>query len=350
MAEKLKVSIVGASGYTGGELLRLLLWHPGVEVCEITSERYAGKFAFKAHPNLRKRTQLRFRRMDELGSCDLLFLCLPHGRAMERIDDFRGLAPKLIDLSADFRLDDPDEYQRWYGKPHLRPELMKDFVYGIPELHREETRGASLVTGAGCNATATILGVYPFFKKGLVDPDRTVVEVKVGSSEGGNAASEASHHPERSGAVRSFMPTLHRHSAEIVQELGFGRRIRVYFSATSIERVRGVLATAHLFLRQPLEEKDVWKIYREVYGNEPFIRIVKEADGIYRYPEPKLLSGTNYCDIGFQKEKGSDRLVVLSALDNLMKGAAGQAVQAFNLMNGFDETLGLEFPGLHPGA
>ena len=345
MADRLKVSIVGASGYTGGELLRLLLWHPRVEVCEITSERFAGKFVFKAHPNLRKRTQLRFCRMDELKPCDVLFLCLPHGQAMERFESLRGLAPKLIDLSADFRLNDPNEYQRWYGKPHARPELMKDFVYGVPELHREEIRGASFVTGAGCNATATILGVYPFFKQGLVDRDRTVVEVKVGSSEGGNAASDASHHPERSGAVRSFMPTLHRHCAEIYQELAFGEPIRVYFSATSIEMVRGVLATAHLFLREPLEEKDVWKIYREAYGNEPFIRIVKEADGIYRYPEPKLLSGTNYCDIGFQKEKGSDRLVVLSALDNLMKGASGQAVQAFNIMNGFEETQGLEFPG-----
>ena len=348
MAEKLKVSIVGASGYTGGELLRLLLGHPRVEVCEVTSERFAGKFVFKAHPNLRKRTQLRFCKMGELNPCDLLFLCLPHGQAQERIDSFRELAPKLVDLSADFRLSDADEYQRWYGKPHQRPELMKEFVYGVPELHRDEIRGANLVTGAGCNATATILGVYPFFRKGLVDRERTVVEVKVGSSEGGNAASDASHHPERSGAVRSFMPTLHRHSAEIYQELGFGEPIRFYFSATSIEMVRGVLATAHLFLREPLEEKDVWKIYREAYGKEPFIRIVKEADGIYRYPEPKLLSGTNYCDIGFQKEKGSDRLVVLSALDNLMKGAAGQAVQAFNLMNGFEETEGLEFPGLHP--
>ena len=348
MADTLKVSIVGASGYTGGELLRLLLGHPRVEVCEATSERFAGKFVTKAHPNLRKRTQLRFCRMDELTPCDLLFLCLPHGQAMGRIESFRELAPKLVDLSSDFRLDDADEYQRWYGKPHQRPELMKDFVYGIPELHRERMKGASFVTGAGCNATATILGVYPFFKKGLVDTDRTVVEVKVGSSEGGNAAGDASHHPERSGAVRSFMPTMHRHSAEIIQELGFGEPVRVYFSATSIEMVRGVLATCHLFLREPLEEKDVWKLYREVYGKEPFIRIVKEADGIYRYPEPKLLSGTNYCDIGFQKEKGSDRLVVLSALDNLMKGASGQAVQAFNLMNGFEETLGLEFPGLHP--
>ena len=132
MADRLKVSIVGASGYTGGELLRLLLWHPRVEVCEITSERFAGKFVFKAHPNLRKRTQLRFCRMDELKPCDVLFICLPHGQAMERFESLRGLAPKLIDLSADFLLNDPNEYQRWYGKPHARPDLMKDFVYGVP--------------------------------------------------------------------------------------------------------------------------------------------------------------------------------------------------------------------------
>jgi len=350
VAEKLKVSIVGASGYTGGELLRLLLWHPNVEVCEVTSERYAGKFVYSVHPNLRKRTQLRFCRMDDVKPCDLLFLCLPHGQAMRRIESFRALAPKLIDLSADFRLNDVNEYQHWYGIPHQCSGLMSEFVYGIPELHREEIRNANLVTGAGCNATATILALFPFFRRGLVDLDRTVVEVKVGSSEGGNAATEASHHPERSGAVRSFMPTMHRHGAEIVQELSFERQIRIYFSATSIEMVRGVLATCHVFLREPLEDKDIWKIYRENYGNEPFIRIVKEANGIYRYPEPKLLSGTNYCDIGFQKEKDSDRLVVLSALDNLMKGASGQAVQSFNLMNGFEETLGLEFPGLHPGA
>lgn len=350
MAEKLKVSIVGASGYTGGELLRLLLWHPNVEVCEVTSERHAGKFVYSVHPNLRKRTQLRFRRADDVKPCDLLFLCLPHGQAMGEIESFRALAPKLIDLSADFRLNDVSEYQHWYGMPHQCSNLMREFVYGIPELHREEIRNANLVTGAGCNATATILALFPLFRRGLVDLDRTVVEVKVGSSEGGNAATEASHHPERSGAVRSFMPTMHRHGAEIVQELSFERRIRIYFSATSIEMVRGVLATCHVFLRESLEDKDIWKIYRENYGNEPFIRIVKEANGIYRYPEPKLLSGTNYCDIGFQKEKGSDRLVVLSALDNLMKGASGQAVQSFNLMNGFEETLGLEFPGLHPGA
>ena len=174
------------------------------------------------------------------------------------------------------------------------------------------------------------------------------MEVKVGSSEGGNTPSASSHHPERSGAVRSFMPTGHRHTGEVLQELSFGKPIHVHMSVTSIELVRGALATSHVFLKDRLEDKDIWKVLRQVYGQEPFIRIVKELDGTHRFPEPKHLAGTNYCDIGFQRDEKSNRLVVISAIDNLMKGAAGQAVQAFNLMHGFAETEGLEFVGLHP--
>lgn len=346
--DEVKVAIVGGSGYTGGELFRLLLCHPKAEVTQVTSERLTGKLVFKAHPNLRKRTQLQFSKMAELRPCDVLFLCLPHGGAMGKIDWFKSLAPKIIDLSADFRLRSEAAYKEWYGKPHIRPELLGKFVYGIPELHRDEMRPANLVSSAGCNATVTILGLYPFYKLGLVEPDRTVVEVKVGSSEGGNAPSASSHHPERSGAVRSFMPTNHRHTGEVIQELSFGKPIQVHMSVTAIELVRGALATSHVFLKEKLEDKDIWKALRQVYGQEPFIRIVKEAEGTHRYPEPKWLVGTNYCDIGFQKDEKSSRLVIISAIDNLMKGAAGQAVQAFNIMHGFDETLGLEFPGLHP--
>jgi N-acetyl-gamma-glutamyl-phosphate/LysW-gamma-L-alpha-aminoadipyl-6-phosphate reductase len=182
------------------------------------------------------------------------------------------------------------------------------------------------------------------FRRGLAT--RVVVEVKAGSSEGGNSASDASHHPERSGAVRSYKPTGHRHVAEMLQELGADAEI--HFSATSIEMVRGILATCHVFLTSDLTEKDIWKVYREDYGDEPFVRIVKERAGIYRFPEPKLLAGTNYCDIGFEADPDSNRVVVMSAIDNLMKGAAGQAVQAFNVMHGFDERTALGFTGLHP--
>lgn len=348
MPPELSVSIAGASGYAGGELIRLLLGHPGVRISQATSERHAGRSVARVHPNLRRFTDLSFSTLGELKACDVLFVALPHGESAARMERLRQLAPRIVDLSADFRLRDPGAYRLWYGREHPHPSILAEFVYGVPELHRDRLRGARLASGAGCNATATILALYPLFKNGLVAPDRTVVEVKAGSSEGGNEASPASHHPERSGCVRSFAPTRHRHTAEILQELSFGREIEVHLSVTSIEMVRGVLATCHVFLTEDLDEKQIWQLYRRTYGDEPFVRIVKERDGIHRYPEPKLLAGTNLCDIGFERDPGSRRLVVISAIDNLMKGAAGQAVQAFNLMLGFEERTALEFPGLHP--
>ncbi|MFT5504285.1 MAG: N-acetyl-gamma-glutamyl-phosphate/LysW-gamma-L-alpha-aminoadipyl-6-phosphate reductase [Gammaproteobacteria bacterium] len=339
----IKVSIVGGSGYTGGDLLRILLFHPEVEIHQITSERHTGKMVSSLHPNLRKICKHKFVSIEELDPCDVLFLGLPHGQTMNRIETFENLADMLVDLSADFRIQDTNAYEKWYGKPHTCPEKLKQFVYGIPELNREKMKTAKRISGAGCNATATILALHPLYQAGVVES--AVVEVKAGSSQGGNSVNEGSHHPERSGAVRSYKPTAHRHLGEIEQALSPGT---VHFSATSIEMVRGILATCHVFLNQDLEEKDIWKIYRNAYGNEPFIRIVKERSGIHRYPEPKILAGSNYCDIGFERDPHSNRLVVLSAIDNLMKGAAGQAVQAFNIACGFDETTGLEFPGLHP--
>ncbi len=343
-----RASIVGGSGYVGGELLRLLLRHPGAAVGQVTSERHAGTPVARLHPNLRGVCDLDFCGEEALEACDLLFLCLPHGRAMDRFDRYAALAPRIIDLSADFRLRDPDAYPTWYGRPHPRPELLARFVYGIPELHREEMRSARWISSAGCNATATILALHPLFKRGAVDRACTVVEAKVGSSEGGASVSEASHHPERSGCVRSYKPTGHRHVAEMVQELGACGPIAIHFSATAVELVRGVLVTCHAFLDEDLPEKTVWQLYRQEYGSEPFVRLVRARDGVHRFPEPKLLTGSNYCDIGFERDPHSRRLVVIAAIDNLMKGAAGQAVQAFNIMHGLAETTGLDFPGLHP--
>jgi N-acetyl-gamma-glutamyl-phosphate/LysW-gamma-L-alpha-aminoadipyl-6-phosphate reductase len=334
---------MGGSGYAGGELLRLLLDHPEVAVEQVTSERHAGRYVHSVHPNLRGRTGLQFVEADALRPVDLLFLALPHGHAAERIADFARLADRIIDLSADFRLRDPRAYARWYCREHPSPEWLARFLYGVPELRREELREARYATGAGCNAAAVTLALLPLARRGLIA--RAVVDVKVGSSEGGNAVSLATHHPERSGAVRSFAPTGHRHQAEVRQELG---DFELHFSATAVEMVRGVLATAHVFLREPLGEKDVWRLYREAYGAEPFVRLVKGHAGAYRYPEPKILAGTNYCDVGFAVDEETGRLVVMSALDNLVKGAAGMAVQAMNVMLGLDETLGLTFPGLHP--
>ncbi len=350
--DRLNITIVGASGYTGGELLRLLLGHPQATVQQATSERNAGRYVHSIHPNLRGHTQLKFTSVGELQPCDLLFLCLPHGEAQSRIDSFAGLAPRIVDLSADFRLRDPALYERWYGKAHAAPAWLDRFVYGLPELNREAIRQASYVSGVGCNATATNLAIWPLFQAGLADRARDViVEVKVGSSEGGNSPSEASHHPERSGAVRSFAPTGHRHTAEVLQILAkTGPAPTVHFSATAVELVRGVLATAHVFLKdRNVVDKDLWKAYRAAYKGEPFVRIVKEQQGIFRYPEPKILAGSNHADVGFELDTTTGRVVAICAIDNLMKGAAGTAVQCMNLMCGFAETMGLEFSGLHPG-
>ncbi len=340
------VSIVGGSGYVGGELLRLLLGHPWANVQQITSQQHAGSYVHGIHPNLRGASgadRLKFSSIDALEPCDLLFLALPHGRAAEQIDHFASLAERIIDLSADFRLNDPALYEEWYGRCHPTPQWLSKFVYGLPELHRSELRDARYASGVGCNATAVNLALFPFALHQLIT--QAVIEVKVGSSEGGNSFSAASHHPERSGALRSFAPTGHRHQSEIIQALG---RFDLHFSATAVELVRGVLCTAHVFLNQDLTEKEIWQLYRDAYANQPFVRIVKERKGIYRYPEPKILAGSNFCDVGFAKDERSGRLVVISALDNLMKGAAGTAVQAMNLMLDYPETTGLTFTGLHP--
>ncbi|MBE3560146.1 MAG: N-acetyl-gamma-glutamyl-phosphate reductase [Ktedonobacteraceae bacterium] len=351
---RVRVAIVGGSGYTGGELIRLLLFHPKVEITQVASSSHAGHYVHSVHPNLRKLCAIRFCHPDDLSSCDILLLCLPHGVSSGTIERYRAIAPRVIDLSADFRLRSPDLYEHWYGVAHAAPHLLAGAVYGLPELHRAELADATLVSGTGCNATTALLGLAPLYRAGIVNTAIPVVaEAKVGSSEAGAAPGAGSHHPDRSGAVRSFQPTGHRHTAELLQELGrvSGQDVLhqpVAFSATAIELVRGVLVTAHVFVNEPLDERRLWSIYREAYQREPFVRLVKERSGVYRYPEPKILAGSNYCDVGFEYDAEQQRVVVMSALDNLMKGAAGNAVQALNCMCGWDETLGLTFPGLHP--
>lgn len=340
------VSIVGASGYTGGELLRLLLFHPQIEIAQATSESHAGEYVYQQHPNLRKRTQLQFVGRAALQPCEVLFLALPHGEAQKHIDRYLALAPKVIDLSADFRLKDTALYKKWYGEDHTAPQHLSQFVYGLPELHREAMKTAHHISGVGCNATATNLALLPLVKANLLDPDQAIiVDVKTGSSEGGATANPGSHHPEKSHSVRAYAPTGHRHTAEVIQELGLNN---VHLSMTAVELVRGVLAAAHAFVKPGTTEKDLWKAYRAAYNTEPFVRLVKDRAGIHRVPDPKILAGSNYADVGFDLDPDSNRVVSLAAIDNLMKGASGSAVQAMNLMCGFEETAGLEFPGLHP--
>ena len=340
----IKAGIVGGSGYTGGELLRLLHFHPQVEVMQITSREHAGRYVHSVHPNLRGVSSLKFVHPDALESCDLLFLALPHKTVARSIDRYAGLAAKLIDLSADFRLDSAESYEQWYGEAHPAPAWQERFIYGLPEVNRERLIGADYVSGVGCNATAVNLALLPLVRAGVLA--QAVIDIKVGSSEAGNKSNAGSHHPIRSGAVRTYKATGHRHMAEVQMILGCGQPI--HFAVTAIEMVRGVHLLAHCYLNEATVERDIWRLYRAQYSGEPFVRLVSGKVGLHRLPEPRVVAGTNYCDIGFELDDDGKHLVVIAALDNLGKGAAGSAVQSLNLMYEFDETTGLESPGYYP--
>jgi N-acetyl-gamma-glutamyl-phosphate/LysW-gamma-L-alpha-aminoadipyl-6-phosphate reductase len=339
----LTASVVGGTGFTGGELLRLLAGHPEFEVVQATSRSKTNKTVGHQHPNLRD-LELRFSDPDDLESVDVLFAATPHGVTMERIDRFREAAGTVVDLSADFRLDTEAQYDEWYDG-HSRPELLEKAEYALPELNRENLEGAEIVASGGCNATATIMGLMPLFEAGVLDGDeQIVVDVKVGSSEGGAGGGEASSHPERSGVVRPYAPTGHRHEAEIEQFLG----VNVSFTVHAVEMIRGASATCHVFPEEPVSKGDLWSAYRGQYEDEPFVELVAGGGGVYRYPEPKAVAGTNKAEVGFELDPGNERLVVFSAIDNMMKGSAGQAVHAANVALGLEETAGLDIRGLHP--
>jgi N-acetyl-gamma-glutamyl-phosphate/LysW-gamma-L-alpha-aminoadipyl-6-phosphate reductase len=339
-------AIIGGSGYGGGELLRLLLGHPHVEVKQVTSRSHLGEYVYQVHPNLRKRTQLKFSDPALLEPVDILFLAQPHGQAQQHIEQYANLAPKIIDLAADFRLRDAALYEKWYGEKHAAPEWLSRFVYGLPELHRAELASARYVSGVGCNATASNLALLPLVNANLIDlSSPIIVEIKVGSSESGAEGNLGSHHAERANVIRTFSAFGHRHTAEVIQEMCVED---ISLTMTAVDLVRGVLATAHVRVKPGVTTKDLWKAYRAVVNENPFLRIVKEGRGIYRVPEPKILAGTNYADLGFDLDENSGHVVSMCAIDNLMKGAAGSAVQCMNLMMGWEEIAGLGFMGLHP--
>lgn len=342
----IRAAILGASGYIGGELLRLLTFHPEVTIVQATSRQHLGEYVCQVHPNLRKNSTLKFSSPDELQCVDILYLALPHGQAQNQIEHYSQVAGSIIDLSADFRLRDPTNYEKWYGKPHAAPGWLEKFTYGLPELHRESLKTARFVSGVGCNAATAILALLPLVEAGQLDFSKPIIiEIKTGSSEGGAMGNPGSHHPERSGVIRTFSAYGHRHTAEVMQEMGLKQ---IWLTMTAVDLVRGALATAHVSLQEGVQKKDLWKAYRNIVTKNPFIRLVKEQRGIYRAPEPKILAGSNYADLGFDLDEENRHAVSICAIDNLMKGAAGSAVQCMNLMLGLPETLGLEFPGLHP--
>jgi N-acetyl-gamma-glutamyl-phosphate/LysW-gamma-L-alpha-aminoadipyl-6-phosphate reductase len=348
----MRVGIIGGSGYAGGELLRLLLRHPQAEATTVTSQRYAGEYLYTIHPNLRGHTQLKFTPVnnEEIAErCDMVFMATPHGTSKDLVPDLLARGLMIIDLSADFRLKNPSDYFKWYGWGHPHPELLDRAVYGIPELHRKEMKGAGLVACAGCMAGASILSLAPVVKADFVDPDKISIDAKIGSSGGGSEPTPASHHTERFGGVRPYQVVGHRHIAEIEQELTAqaGAPIHVGFTPHALDIARGVLITAQLWLRRKVEGSEVWKAYRDMYGDEYFIHLVKYKKGLYQLPDPRVVVGTNYVDVGFELDGHVPRLVVFGAIDNIVKGAAGQGVQCWNAVNGWDEKLGLDLIGTH---
>jgi len=348
-----RVGIIGGSGYVGGELLRLLLSHPHAEVTTVVSRKYASEFVFLVHPNLRGATNLKFVPLDlhhVTENCDLVFTAMPHGASVSLVPKLLEVGLKVIDMSADFRLKNPGDYIKWYGWEHTHPDLLKESVYGLPELHRQEMKNARLIACAGCMAAGTILGLAPLVEADVIEKDRVVVDAKIGSSGAGSKPSPATHHAEKFGGVRPYKPVGHRHIAEIEQELNLltDKPLTISFSPHSVNMARGILSTIHVFLTKSLAVREVWKIYRSRYQGEPFIRLVRYQKGLYRFPDPKVVIGSNFCDIGFELDSRVNRLVVLSAIDNLMKGASGQGVQCFNVVLGVDERTGLESMGFHP--
>ena len=338
-----RVSIVGGSGYTGGELLRLLSMHPLTEVAQVSSRRLMGQPIHRSHPNLRGHLDTVYCTPDDMEPCDVLFLCMPHGKAAGEINRWRELAPLVIDLSADFRLRDAQTYQSWYGDEHPSPDVLSEATYGLPEVARDQLSGARLISGVGCNATAMTLALLPLARAGLIK--RGIADLKVGSSEAGAEASAGSHHPVRARTARTYSPSGHRHLAEVFQSLG---ELDLDATITAIDMVRGVLCTAHIEPTERIETKELWKLYRNAYKDEPFVRIVADRSGPNRFPDPRVVVGSNHADVGFSIDERSGRIIALCAIDNLVKGAAGSAIQSMNIALGFNETEGLTFPGLHP--
>ena len=349
----MKAGIIGGSGYIGGELIRILLGHPHVELTTVVSRQNVGKYIQKIHPNLRGYTTLKFSPLDIpylAKTCEIVFAATPHGSSKDLVPKLLDANLKVIDMSADFRLKNPGDYPVWYGWEHTSSQLLNKAVYGLPELHRDCIRNGNLIAVPGCMATAAILGLAPIVKDDLIEKERIVVDLKVGSSGSGSKPSIASHHAERYGGVRPYKTVGHRHIAEIEQELNQlgNKQVNVSFSPHAVNMVRGILATIHTFPTKKIDELTVWKSYRSFYKNEPFIRYAKDREGLYRLPDPKVVIGSNFCDIGFELDGHVNRLVVLTATDNLVKGAAGQAVQCLNIMYGIDEKTGINSPALHP--
>ena len=345
-----RVGIVGASGYTSSELIRLLVKHPDdIRISVITSESYTGQHVTQVMPNLRSLLDLKFESLDIAllkGRVDFVFLAVPHKVAMSFAPRILELGLRVIDFSADYRLKDAQVYEAWYKTEHTNTELLPEAVYGLPELHREAIRNARLIANPGCYPTGAILAAAPLLAKGLVELSGIVVDSKSGISGAGSKPSLATHFPNREGNVTAYNVAQHRHTPEIEQELSgvANAKICLNFTPHLVPMTRGILSTLYFNLKEDVTTEALLGVYNEYYSQEPFVRVLDE--GVY--PQTHAVYGSNYCDVGLEVDARTGRVVVMSALDNLVKGASGAALQNLNLLAGLEETAGLNAPGLMP--
>ena len=347
--QKIRVAIAGASGYTGVELLRLLLRHAGVKISAVTSESYEGKQASTVFPGLAGYIDLEFQRLEPQGLAsvaELAFLALPHTASAATAATLLAAGCRVIDLSADFRLRDPRLYQQWYKVAHPVPALLQKAVYGLPEMYRDAIRQARLVAVPGCYPTGALLGLAPVVRQGHIDLDSIIVNAASGTSGAGRKPDLPLHFSEANENFKAYAVASHRHTPEIEQELSrlTGREVAVSFTPHLVPMTRGILSTIYVRPTSPMESEGLHLLFQQAYKGEPFLRVLPLGS----FPETKQVWGSNYCDIGVAVDQRTRRAIIITAIDNLVKGAAGQAVQAMNLMIGFDETLGLTEPPLFP--
>lgn len=341
----IKVGILGGSGYGGSELLRILLFHPQVDVTLVTANEHAGKRVDAVHPNLTRLTELAFEAAPDphaLESLDCLFLALPHGQAMDIVPSLPR-SVKVIDLSGDFRLNDAATFNKFYGREHTAMESQREFVYGLTEVNRNQIRESTRIANPGCFATALELGLFPLVASGSVN-GKVIADMKTGSSGSGAKAAPNTHHPKRANSFYAYKAFGHQHQPEVEQLLASVSSTwsdcRLVFQVHSIPVVRGIFASIYVTPSKAMGRGRVEELFREFYGNEFFIRLVEGS------PDINWVKNTNFVDLGWAVE--NDDIIVFVALDNLVKGAAGQAVQNMNVMFGMEERVGLVLPGSNP--
>ncbi len=343
----IKVGIIGATGYAGQELVRLITQHPQAEIVTLTSHSYAGKDYDEVYSNYTHKSYIcEEEDMEKMADiCDVIFLALPHGVASKKVNKDILNKVKIIDLGADFRLQDIDVYEKWYTT-HYSKDILPQAVYGLCEINREKIKGKQIIGNPGCYTTCSILSLYPLVKEKMIDLSSIIIDAKSGATGAGRGLSLPNHYCELNESVKAYKIAAHRHTPEIEEQLSYaaGENIVLSFTPHLIPMDRGILATCYAKLKDRYTYADIRKAYEKYYKDEYFIRLTKEG----AFPETKWVKGSNFVDIGFTVDERTGRVIVIGAIDNLFKGAAGQAIQNMNILFGLDEKTGLDYIPVFP--